>query len=87
MEVNLIKKEGEKIEIEVNDLTFVNILHENLWKKKVDYSGYNKDHPYLSKPRLILKSKDSKKSLIDASEQIVKDVEDLRKKFQKAVKE
>ncbi|MBI5332183.1 MAG: hypothetical protein HZB65_01280 [Candidatus Aenigmarchaeota archaeon] len=86
MEVNLLKKEGEKVELEVNDLTLVNLLHENLWKKKVNYSAYNKEHPYLSKPVLLVKSKDAKKSLIEASEQIAEDIDSLRKKFQKAVK-
>ena len=86
MEVNVVEKDKDKVKLEINDLTFVNILNETLWKKKVDYSSYNKAHPYLSKPALIVKSKDPKKSLIEASESISKDVEDLRKKFQKAMK-
>ncbi len=86
MEVNVLKKDGDKLELEVNDLTFVNILHENLWKKKVEYSAYNKDHPFLSKPVVLVKSKDGKKVLIEASEQISKDADALRKKFKAAVK-
>ena len=86
MDISVISKEGDKLELEVNDLTFVNILHETLWKKKVDYSAYNKDHPYLSKPILLVKSKDPKKSLIEASEDIGERTEELKKKFQKALK-
>ncbi|MBI4895525.1 MAG: hypothetical protein HY831_03455 [Candidatus Aenigmarchaeota archaeon] len=86
MEVNVLKKEGEKLEMEVNDLTFINVLHENLWKKKVDYSAFNKDHPYLTKPVLLVKAKDTKKALLDAAESVVDDTEELKKKFQKAMK-
>lgn len=86
MEINVIKKEGEKLELEVNDLTFINLLHENLWKKKVDYSAFNKDHPYLTKPVLLVKAKDTKKALVEAAEAVADDTEDLKKKFQKAMK-
>lgn len=86
MEINLIKKEGDKLELEINDLTFVNLLHETLWTKKIDYSAYNKDHPFLTKPLLLVKAKDAKKVLIDASETIEANTEELKKKFQKAVK-
>ena len=86
MDINVLSKEGEKVELEINDLTFINLLHETLWKKKIDYSAYNKDHPYLSKPIIIIKSKDAKKSLAEAGEDIVECVEDLRKKFQKSIK-
>ena len=86
MEVNLLKEDGDKIELEINDLTFINLLNENLWKKKINYSAYNKEHPYLTKPVLLVSAKDAKKALIEASEQIAEDMDSLRKKFQKAVK-
>ena len=86
MEVKVLEKDKEKIRLEVNDLTFVNLLHERLWKKKIDYSAYKKDHPYLSKPELLVKSSDTKKSLIDAADQIIEEAEEAKKKFAKALK-
>jgi DNA-directed RNA polymerase subunit L len=87
MEVEVLEN-ADKVKIKVDDLTFVNLLNENIWKQKsgLDYAAYAKDHPYMSQPILTIKSKDAKKSLIDAAERIQKDVEELRKKFEKAVK-
>ncbi len=86
MNVKVLNEDGEKLEIEVDDMTLVNIIHENLWKKKIDYAAWAKDHPVLSKPVLAIKSKDPKKSLIEAAEKVIDDVDDLRKKFNKEVK-
>ena len=86
MNLKVIEQDKEKLKVEIDDLTLVNIIHENLWKTKIDYSAYVKEHPYLSQPVILVKSKDPKKSLIEAAEKIVEDCDVLKKKIEKAVK-
>ena len=86
MKIDILEKKKEKLKISLDNLTLVNLLNENLWKGKIGYSAYSVDHPYLSKPVLVVKSKYPKKSLLDASEQIIADTRELRKKFQHARK-
>jgi len=86
MNVKVLEQDKEKLKVEVDDLTLVNLLHENLWKTKIDYSAYVKDHPYLSQPVILVKSKNPKQSLVDAADKIIEDCETIQKKFDKAVK-
>jgi DNA-directed RNA polymerase subunit L len=87
MKVNVLENEKEFMKIEIeDDLTLMNMLNENLWKQKgLDFSAYKKDHPYLSHPVLLVKSKNAKKAVIDAAEQIIEDVKDFRKQFNAAL--
>ena len=86
MNVKVLSQDKEKLKVEVDDLTLVNLIHENLWKTKVEYSAYSKDHPYLSQPVILVKSKEPKKSLIEAADKIVEDCDNIKKKFEKAAK-
>lgn len=86
MKIEVLENEKEKIKIEVADVTLVNLLNENIWKEKVEFSAYNIDHPYLSKPVLVVKSKNPKKSVVDAAERILEDVKAARKQFSAALK-
>ncbi|MFH1630829.1 MAG: RpoL/Rpb11 RNA polymerase subunit family protein [Candidatus Aenigmatarchaeota archaeon] len=84
MNVKVLEQNDDKLKIELDDLTLVNLLHENLWKTKIDYSAYVKDHPYLSQPVLVVKSKDPKKSLTEAADKIIDDCATIKKKFGKS---
>ena len=88
MKIEVLENEKETLKIEVHDnTTLINVINENLWKKKgIDMAAFKVDHPYLSKPILIVKSKNPKKALLDATEQVIDDVKDLRKKFQAEIK-
>ncbi len=86
MKIDVLEKKKDRLKISLSNLTFVNLINEKLWKGKINYSAYAVDHPYLSKPVLVVKSTDPKKSLLDAAEQIIADAKDLRKKFQHAKK-
>jgi len=83
MKLDVIENEDEKLKIMVHDnLTLVNLVNENIWQQKgIEVSGYSMQHPYLSQPVLIVKSKNPKKSVTDAALQIVDDVKDVRKQF------
>jgi DNA-directed RNA polymerase subunit L len=88
MKIDVIENENDKIKIELHDnLTLVNLLNEVIWKQKgVDFSAYSQKHPYLSKPVLVVKGKNPKKIVIEATEQIIEDVKELRKHFENVTK-
>lgn len=83
MKVDVIENDDDKIKIEIHDnLTLVNLLNETIWKQKgVDFSAYSQKHPYMSKPVLVVKGKNPKKIVIEATEQIIDDIKELRKHF------
>ena len=82
MNVEVVEKSDEKLKVRVNDLTLVNLLNENIWKqRRLDYAAYNVEHPYLAQPVITVKSKDPKKSLVEAADQIIEDVKELKKKL------
>ena len=84
MKVTVLENAEDKLKVEIDDTTFANLLNENIWKQKVDYSAYNIDHPYLSNPVIVVKGKDSKKALFDAAEQVLADVKDLKKQVDRS---
>jgi DNA-directed RNA polymerase subunit L len=88
MKIEILENEGDKIKIEIHDsVTLVNLLNEMVWKQKgVDFSAYSQKHPYLSKPVLVVKGKNPKKIVLEATEQIIEDVKELKKHFENATK-
>ena len=87
MKINVIENEDEKLKFEMDtNLTLVNLLNENIWKQKVDAAAYKKEHPYLSKPVILVRSKNPKKAVLDATEQIIEDVKEFMKHFSAAMK-
>jgi DNA-directed RNA polymerase subunit L len=83
MEIKILEKDKNRVKLEVDDLTFVNLLNEKLWERKVELSSYTVSHPYLAKPVLLVKSKDPKKALVNTSGKIVTYVRELRKEVEK----
>jgi len=83
MKVKVVEDEKEKLKIEVADLTFVNVLNEAIWEQKPDVSGYAKEHPYLSEPVLLVRAKNPKKVVADATQQLIDDIEALKKQLTK----
>ena len=71
MNVKVIENEKGKLKLELDDLTFVNMLNEAVWQKNPKLSAYTKYHPYLQDP------------VIAAGEQILKDIDTLRKQVSK----
>lgn len=85
MDINVLENEKNKLRIEIDsDIAFVNAVNENVWEQKgVKFSGYTKKHPYASKPEILVKSNDPKKTLEKALDQLISDSKDLKKKFEK----
>ncbi len=87
MKIDVLKNEDDKLKIELHtNLTFVNLLNENIWKQKIDVAAYKMDHPYLSRPVMMIKGKNPKKAVLDAATQIIEEVKEFRKQFQAAMK-
>ena len=85
VKVEIIEEKDDKLKIEVYDnTTLINLINENLWQQKsVDLAAVTIDHPYLSRPVLTIRSKKARKALADATDKIVEDVKELRKKTSK----
>ena len=82
MKIEVLENEDQKLKVKLDDnMTLVNLLNENLWQQKIDAAAYTREHIYLTQPMLLVRSKDPKKHLMAAAEQIVEDVEELRKKL------
>lgn len=89
MEIKIIGKGKNKLRIEFEDEghTLLNLLRKNLWDKNVDYAAYEKKHPFLENPVLVLETKKKKptRTLKLAAKKISKEAKDFRKKFEKAL--
>ncbi|MCD6381522.1 MAG: DNA-directed RNA polymerase subunit L [Candidatus Aenigmarchaeota archaeon] len=80
----IIKETKNSLVVEMDSLTLANLLNEYLWSiKGIKFAGFSKEHPYLSKPKLLVNATDPKKALKSAVERILKDVEELRKQVKK----
>ncbi len=87
MTLTVLENEDSKLKIKVPDMTLVNLINDNIWQQRgIEVSAYAREHPYLSEPVLLVKAKNPKKALLEASQKIVDDVKDLRKQFQSAMK-
>jgi DNA-directed RNA polymerase subunit L len=88
MEIKVLEhdKDGGKVKIELDDKTLANVLNAALWEGKIDYAAWSHDHPYLSKPVILVKAKDPKAALVAAAEQVAADAEAVKKAFVKAAK-
>jgi len=82
MKVKIIEKSDDKIKVEIDDLTLVNLLNENVWHQK-GISAYSREHPYLSKPVLMVRGKNPEKMILDAAEEIIKDCKELQNQLKR----
>ena len=87
MDVN-VKKSGKdtlNVEIVGDTHTLSNLLREELWNDSaVTFAAYEKKHPYLDNPLLIVKAKDPMKSLKGAVKRCSDNMSLLEKQFVKA---
>jgi DNA-directed RNA polymerase subunit L len=87
MKIEVLEDEDSKLRMRIHtSLTLVNLLNDKIWSQKVDVSAYKMEHPYLSKPLLMVRAKNPKKAVLDAATAIIEDVKDFRKQFAAAAK-
>jgi len=77
-----------RVEFESEDHTLLNILRQTLWEEGVDYAAYEKRHPFLANPVLVLETdkKDPTRTLKAAAKKIGNQMQDFRKEFNRAFK-
>jgi len=88
MNIKIIGKGKNKlrIEFENEDHTLLNLLRRELWDQNADYAAYEKKHPYLENPVLVLetKKKDPVNTLKAAAREITNQTKDFQKEFKRA---
>ena len=89
MKINVIeeKKDILIIEIEGARHTIPNLIREALWEdNSVDLAAYEKKHPMLGNPKVIIKAKDPRKALLTAIKRTEEAVKEFEEEFKKQVK-
>jgi len=88
MKLVLLEKGDEKISIEVRKEThtFLNLLRENAWKSGSRQTSYMIEHYNLSEPKLVVRSKNPKKTMDSAAQMIIDQAKEFEKEFEKVSK-
>lgn len=89
MKVKINKKGEDTISVEIEGArhTLPNMLREALWEDKdVKSAAYEKRHPYLGNPHIIVKAKNPEKSLKAAVKHTRELFSEFREEFEKAAK-
>lgn len=88
MNVKIMGKGKNKlrVEFEGEDHTLLNLLRQILWEDSVDYAAYEKSHPFLENPTLVLETdkKDPTNTLKSAAKRMGEQMEEFRKDFERA---
>ena len=83
MELEILKQDKESIEVQLDNLTLVEILRVYLNKDfDVKFAAWKREHP-TKKPILSVKGKNPKKAIKDAVSAIIKDLDRIEKDFSK----
>ena len=75
-----------RVEVLGESHTLLNILTEYAWKTNPQQVSYVIEHPYLSQPELLVRSKNPKKTLSDASQLVIDTTKDFSAAFRRAAK-
>jgi DNA-directed RNA polymerase subunit L len=93
MKINVLKHEGNELRIELvgEGHSFCNALQSILLKDEtLDFAGYNLPHPLVGQPTIYVRGKgrrDLWRALLDASESLEKELEQIQKRFQEALRD
>jgi len=91
MELKVVKEEKDSVLLEIGGETvsFANLLTQESWNdKSISEASHIKEHPYLSQPKVFLKSsRGSPKDILKkTSERIVDQAKEFKEEFKKALK-
>ncbi len=89
MNIEVLENKGETLKIEIKDARFniANLIRKELWNDKdVSLAAYEKKHPFLDNPKLIIKAKNPKKSLLGAVKRAEDQFKEFKVKFSRVVK-
>ncbi len=86
MKLEFLKDEKDEVRVKlVGEDTSIGLLvvEKLAANKTVDFAGCNDDHPLLGNPVIVVKGKGAKKQLIDAVDEVKKELKDLEKAVEK----
>lgn len=88
MELRAVEKKKDKLKVEVigETHTLLNLLRENAWKEKADQASYMIEHPYLARPKIIVKAKNPKNVLVNSAQIVIDDSKEFSREFKRAMK-
>lgn len=91
MELKIVKEDKESVLLEIGGetISFANLLTQESWNdKSISEASRIKEHPYLSQPKVFLKSSrgSPKEILKKSSERIVDQAKEFKEEFKKALK-
>lgn len=89
MKINVLedKKDSLVVEIEGERHTIPNLVRESLWEDdSVTLAAYEKKHPSLGSPKIIVNAKDPRKALVSAIKRSEAQTKEFLEEFEKAVK-
>jgi len=93
MKLKKIKSSDSVLEIEIEgeDVGFVNLIKEELWKdKQVSEAAHIKEHPYMVESKIYVKMKgktDPKVALRRTQKRLMVKLKDLKGEFERALKD
>lgn len=91
MELKIVKKENKTLIVETagESVTFCNMIANELWEdKSTSEAAYIRDHPYLSQPRIFVKTSRGlpENALKKAASRLQKKIAEFGESFKKASK-
>lgn len=91
MELKIVKEDKESVLLEIGGetISFANLLTQESWNdKSISEASHIKEHPYLSQPKIFLKSSrgSPKEILKKSSERIEDQAKEFKEEFKKALK-
>ncbi len=89
MDINVKKEKDGTLVVEMKDVDpyIPNLLRHVLWEdESVTFAAFDKDHPYVGVPKLIIRGKNPEKSLKEAVKKVRNRFEALNDVFQKNLK-
>ncbi len=88
MELNVTERGKDKLRVEVRGETHtvLNLMRENAWKEGAKQASYIIQHPYISQPEIIVRSKNPAKTLMDSAQKVADDAREFSLAFKRAMK-
>jgi DNA-directed RNA polymerase subunit L len=91
MEIKVVKQEDKTLVLELPEetVTVTNVIRGELWEdQNVGEAAQIKEHPYLAKPKIFVKTTRGKPqtALDKTADRIIKQTDDLSEEFKKAMK-
>jgi DNA-directed RNA polymerase subunit L len=83
MEIKILKEEKGLIDLEIDNLTIVELLRVYLNKEDVKMAAWRRDHP-TKNPVLRVEADNAKKLVLKTIEKIQKDIDNFADEYKKA---